>query len=137
MWPEEDRLEWTRLAIEGHGQLEVSDLEFGLPRPSYTYLTLRHMIEAEPHHEFGIVMGSDNAQGFTGWRDWEEIAKLCELHVYRRRGSEAFTLPSLCRVVRHEGPYFDLSATYIRELVLAGKSARYLVPEKVRMRLGR
>src|SRR5215217_9654920 len=43
-----DRLEMARLATETSGQIRISDIEFGLPQPSYTIDTLTYLKEKYP-----------------------------------------------------------------------------------------
>ena len=42
--PDDARLELTREALKGEHKLVVSDYEFGLPRPSYMWNTLAHLL---------------------------------------------------------------------------------------------
>ena len=58
LWPEADRLNMVKLAIENSPGMKVSDFEFNLPRPSYTIHTLERLKEAFPQHLFF----------FTYWR---------------------------------------------------------------------
>src|SRR5687768_7429656 len=44
------RLHLVRLAIDGEPGLKASDIEFKLPRPSYTIDTLTYMSERYPDH---------------------------------------------------------------------------------------
>ena len=50
------------LAIEGEKKLRSSNIEFKLPRPSYTAETLLYLSEKYPHHRFTIILGSDSFQ---------------------------------------------------------------------------
>ncbi|MFX7824798.1 hypothetical protein ABTK20_20610, partial [Acinetobacter baumannii] len=45
---EYDRLHLVRLAVEDDPRLKVSDIEFKLPRPSYTIDTLAYLTEKYP-----------------------------------------------------------------------------------------
>nr|MDE6341694.1 adenylyltransferase/cytidyltransferase family protein [Muribaculaceae bacterium] len=46
------RLEMARIAVEDITGIEVSDFEFNLPRPSYSWLTLTELQKAYPQHSF-------------------------------------------------------------------------------------
>ena len=59
---EYDRLHLAKLAIEDDTQLKVSDIEFSLPKPSYTIDTLTYLQEKYPQHEFSVIMGADSFQ---------------------------------------------------------------------------
>ena len=55
---EYDRLHLLKLATEEDNRIKVSDIEFNLPKPSYTSVTLAHLQEKYPEHEFSIIMGA-------------------------------------------------------------------------------
>src|ERR1700722_6388055 len=55
---EYDRLYLVQISIEGDTRLKASDIEFKLPKPSYTADTLAYLHEKYPGHEFAIIMGS-------------------------------------------------------------------------------
>jgi nicotinate-nucleotide adenylyltransferase len=57
---EYDRLHLVNLAIEGNAQLKATDIEFKLPKPSYTIDTLTYLQEKYPSYQFSIIMGSDS-----------------------------------------------------------------------------
>src|ERR1700761_3280074 len=69
------RLHFIRLAIEGEKKLHASDIEFNLPKPSYTVDTLAYLKEKYPNHEFSIIMGSDSFCNITHWKNYEVILK--------------------------------------------------------------
>ena len=54
------RLHLVQSAIEGENRLKASQVEFNLPKPSYTANTLMYLGEKYPEHEFLIIMGSDS-----------------------------------------------------------------------------
>jgi nicotinate-nucleotide adenylyltransferase len=130
---EAKRLEMLRLAISGDDRFETSDVEFGLTRPSYTVNTLAHLRHAWPGHTFVPIIGGDNLQSFHQWKLYEEILAHHTIYVYRRVGfHENPLLANHSSIRMFDVPLLNISSTYVRELLLAGKSARYLVPEKVR-----
>src|SRR5215204_5639972 len=70
---EYDRLHLARLSVESDNRIIVSDIEFSLPRPSYTIDTLTYLREKYPLNEFSIVMGSDSFQNLNKWKNYEKI----------------------------------------------------------------
>ena len=66
---EYDRLHLARLSVESDTRITVSDIEFGLPRPSYTIDTLTYLKEKYPSYEFSVIMGSDSFQNFNKWKN--------------------------------------------------------------------
>jgi nicotinate-nucleotide adenylyltransferase len=124
------RLHLVRLAIDDDPRMRVSDIEFGLPRPSYTINTLTYLTEKYPEHEFSIIMGSDSFRNISKWKNAEVILANYNIYVYRRPGFE-FSPEINSRVILVEAPLLQLSATHIRKMISEGKSIRYMVPEKV------
>ncbi len=68
-----DRLEMVERAIQDNFKLKASDIEFHLPRPSYTIDTLTVLQEKYPEHQFGLIMGGDNLSHFHKWKNYEQI----------------------------------------------------------------
>lgn len=126
-----DRYDMVRAAIFNNYNLEVSDIEFHLPKPSYTIHTLVHLHEKFPDKEFKIIMGEDNLASFTRWKNFERILENYGLYIYRRpnvQPSELHTHPNVTFV---EAPLLDISATFIRNCIRNKQSVRYLVPDVV------
>lgn len=125
------RLQMVRLAIDENPRLRASDVEFHLPIPSYTSLTLAHLSERYPDKEFCLIMGSDNLATFTRWRNWESILENYRLYVYPRPGSADCPLAAHPHVTLVDVPMIDISSTYIREQIRQGRDVRYLLTEPV------
>ena len=126
-----DRYDMVKVAIADNYKFEVSDVEFHLPKPSYTIYTLAHLREKYPGSEFAVILGEDNLENFTKWKNHEEILNQFSLYVYPRPRVTNSPLKSHAHVKMIEAPLFDISATYIRQCVSSNKSIRYLVPEVV------
>lgn len=129
--PDYDRLHLVHLAVMDEPLLKVCDVEFKLPKPSYTYDTLVHLRERYPQHEFALIMGGDNLATLHKWRNYERIVAEYALYVYRRPNYELGTLGALPSVHVLDAPMMDISSTFIRKAIQSGKSVRYLVPDVV------
>jgi len=81
-------LHLAQLAIEDDAQIKVSDIEFKLPKPSYTIDTLTYLQEKYPQHQFYVIMGSDSFQNLPKWKNFEALIKNYQFIVYRRPGFE-------------------------------------------------
>lgn len=125
------RLHLVKVATENDNRIKASDIEFNLPKPSYTITTLTYLKEKNPEHEFCIIMGSDSFQNFHKWKNNEVIVKEYDIYVYMR---PEFKITNHVNAKLHivDAPLLQLSATQIRQNVKEGKSIRYLVPENVR-----
>ncbi len=127
---EYQRLHLVRLATEDDDRIKASDIEFNLPRPSYTVNTLAYLSEKYPEHTFSVIMGGDSFQNLDKWKNAEVIIKNYPIYVYNRPG--VVTENHLgAKLVMLDAPQLELSATSIRKLIREGKSVRYLLPEKV------
>src|ERR1044071_5165784 len=67
---EYDRLHLVNVATEDDTRMKVSDIEFSLPKPTYTSFTLTHLQEKYPTHLFSIIMGSDSFQNLDKWKNY-------------------------------------------------------------------
>ena len=126
-----DRLHLVRLAIESNNNLRASNIEFDLPKPSYTIDTLIHLREKYPDHEFVLIMGGDNLETFHKWKNYEIILRDYEIYVYKRPAYELGELEHHPKIRIFEAPLMHISASYIRDCIQKGYSVQYLVPEEV------
>ena len=124
------RLFLVQLSVENEPGLKASDIEFRLPKPSYTVDTLAYLQEKYPQHQFSVIMGSDSFQNLSRWKNYEHILQHYPIYVYRRPGFEVHNQTG-GKVVVVDAPLLEISATHIRKAIKDGKSIRYLVPEKV------
>ncbi|MCW3113258.1 MAG: nicotinic acid mononucleotide adenylyltransferase [Segetibacter sp.] len=123
------RLHLVQLAIENDKQLKASDIEFKLPRPSFTIDTLTYLAEKYPTYSFTIIIGSDSLQNLPKWKNYELLLKHFSFYVYVRPGFEITRVEENVQILK--APLLELSSTSIRQAIKSGKSIRYLVPEKV------
>ena len=131
---EQARLALATRAIAGNERLRVLDIEFGLPKPSYTIDTLDQLRQLHPDQEFVLLMGGDNVEGLPRWKAADRLLAEHEIYVYPRPGyALPDPLPPAVRVV--EAPLLDISATFIRRCLREGLSVRYLLPESVEQQI--
>ena len=128
------RLHLVQLAIEGDPLLKASDIEFQLPRPSYTVDTLAYLKEKYPSHTFSIVLGSDGLQNLSKWKNAPTLVSNHRIYVYERPGYPIVN-PLNANIESVKAPLLEISSTHIRESIKNGKSVRYLVPDKVQEEL--
>ncbi len=128
---EHDRFDLVKAAIADHYKLEVSDVEFHMPRPSYTIDTLALLSEKHPGKQFVIILGQDNLQNFENWKNYRQILENYGLYVYPRPGVTDSPLLRHANVRLVPAPLIDISATTIRDNIRNGKSVSHLLPEPV------
>ena len=132
---EYDRLRMVELAVESNYDLRSCNVEFSMPKPSYTVDTLAYLSERYPQHQFHLIIGSDNLTHFHRWKNYRAIIDHHLLYVYPR--PEAAGKPVAEEVSTHthlrtvEAPLLNISATFIRNLVQQNQSIQYLVADAV------
>jgi len=126
-----DRLHLVRLATQDDNRIKCSDIEFNLPKPSYTSNTLAFLSEKYSEHQFSIIMGSDSYQNLDKWKNYETIINNYPVYVYKREGHEIKKTFDK-EAVTLDAPIIQISASQIRDHIRSAKSIRYLVPEIVR-----
>ena len=125
-----DRLILVRLAIADHPKFSVSDIEFRLPKPSYTIDTLKALRQKYSTYIFKLVMGEDNLQSLPKWKQAWQILSDYEIIVYPR-SKQIFKTLDYDNVVKLDLPLLDISASFIRQSIKANLSIKYLVPLEV------
>ena len=128
---EYNRIRMAELAVEDHPRMLASNVEFSLPKPSYTIDTLTHLREVYDTYSFSIIMGQDNLQHLHKWKNHEALVKYYPIYVYPRIGVQPSPFDDHPNVRLFEAPLLNISATYIRETIRAGKSVRFMVPDPV------
>ncbi len=117
-------------AIEGELKMRASNIEFNLPKPSYTADTLAYLREQYPQHRFHLVMGSDSYSNFDKWKNPGSILENHPIIIYKRPGFEVSAKHG-GTVSILQAPMLEISSTHIRELIRKGASIRYFVPDSV------
>ncbi|NBA85139.1 nicotinate-nucleotide adenylyltransferase [Emticicia sp. CRIBPO] len=126
-----DRYTLVEKAIADNFKLKVNDVEFHLPKPSYTIDTLAVISEKNPGHEFILIMGEDNLVQFENWKNYEKILEYYQLYVYPRPETAEHNFKNHPKVKFIDAPLLDISATFIRNSLKEGKSIKYMVTEEV------
>ncbi|MDO5524004.1 MAG: nicotinate (nicotinamide) nucleotide adenylyltransferase [Bacteroidia bacterium] len=126
------RLEMTRLGVQGFENLKVSDVEFYMPKPSYSFDTLCKLAAENPDSEFTLIIGGDNWNKFTRWKNHERLIKEFRILIYPRLGENILIDGKFSDHVRLvNAPVVEVSSTFIRESVRMGKNIRAFLPNRV------
>ncbi|MGF1528616.1 MAG: nicotinate-nucleotide adenylyltransferase [Candidatus Competibacterales bacterium] len=142
------------LAIEGQSGFVLDDRELGRQGPSYTVDTLKDLRRELPDAPLCLLLGEDAFISLDQWSRWEQLLTLSHIVVVRRPGSELrldALSPALAKriapilgedpgvlqqtpagqVVIQAVTQLAISATLIRQLLAAGRSPRFLLPDAV------
>ena len=127
---EHHRLHLAEMAVQDEPRLRVSNIEFSLPRPSFTIDTLTYLTEKFPTQEFVVIMGSDSFQNISRWKNYEQLIAHYPVYVYNRPGHPVTeTYGANVQIV--DAPLLEISSSNIRKWIQEGKSIRYMVPDNV------
>ena len=129
---EKARLEMCRIAVEGMDKLRASDIEFTMPKPSYTIDTLDRLKEEHPELDFTLIVGADNWSNFHLWRQYERIIEENKILIYPRLGEELLIDKKYSHNVRPcNAPILQISSTFIRSSIKDGKCMSSFLPSGV------
>ena len=132
--PAGHRLAMARLAFAAVPGVVVDDRETRRAGPTYSIDTLRELRSEHPGAELVLLMGEDQAAGFTGWRAWNDIAQLATLAVAQRGEGDGLETLQALPGVRAKAlvlPQMPESATEIRARLTAGQDITQLVDPSV------
>jgi nicotinate-nucleotide adenylyltransferase len=132
-----DRFDMVEQAINDNSHLRATNIEFSMPKPSYTIDTLVRLGEKYPQHTFRLIMGEDNLELFVNWKNYDKILDYYGVYVYPRPRSVESPLKVHPAVKLVEAPLLDISATFIRNCIRTNRSIRYMVPDAVEEMIAR
>jgi nicotinate-nucleotide adenylyltransferase len=135
------RLAMVKIAVENNPSLKASNIEFGLPKPSYTVFTLQKLKEDYPENEFVLIMGEDNLRSLHKWKNYEYMLENHQIYVYPRVQTiqeQQTEQAASNELVKHQSiklleevPMMKISSSYIRKAIQEGKSVQYLLSQPV------
>lgn len=127
-----DRLAWVQDAIADNLNLKASSIEFNLPQPSFTIVTLSVLKEKFPDKKFHLIMGGDSLLSLPKWKNADILMRDFPIYVYTRPEYDTTPLEVNQNIrIFKEVPQMNISASYIRNCLRENLSIRYLVPDVV------
>ncbi|UCC80154.1 MAG: nicotinate-nucleotide adenylyltransferase [Candidatus Zixiibacteriota bacterium] len=128
---EKDRMNMLELAVGGHAEFEVSDIELRKDAISYTVETLREVKKGYHGAEIIFIIGADNISEMESWYKPDEILEIATVVAFNRPGFKAGgKYKSKIRLLNMLP--VDISSTEIRSKVRANENIENLVPGPVR-----
>ena len=130
------RYRMVEIAIEEYPKLKASRIEFGLPQPNYTVITMVHLREKYPKHKFSLIMGKDNLQSFHKWKNYESIIENHNIYVYPRKFLKAenklkINKKYLKNIHILDAPIVEITSTFIRKAIKEKKNTKPLLSKEV------
>ncbi|MBN2697547.1 MAG: nicotinate-nucleotide adenylyltransferase [Bacteroidales bacterium] len=125
------RLDLVTLATEKDERFRVSDIEFRMPRPSFTIDTLTYLEEKNPGRTFYLIMGADGLKSFDKWKNADLLIQKYHRIIYPRHGVSKNYILSQPNVTLVDAPMMEISSSFIRRSIREGKDMRYFLPPEV------
>jgi len=131
------RLMMVQLAVEDNPKLRVSSVEFDLPKPSYTTVTLQYLKEKYPNYTFSLIMGEDNLRTLPKWKNYEYLLENYTIYIYPRiktkeeKNEKPIDFENHRNLIFCDAPVMNLSSTHIRKSIKEKKDVRYLLYDPV------
>lgn len=113
-------------AISGNAFFDIELIELRNGGKSYTYQTMRELVEIHPENEYYFIIGGEHVKSLPTWDHIEELTRLVTLvagvHSNQEKKSD---YPMLwCDV-----PDMRITSSEIRTKIRLNQSINYLVPE--------
>ncbi len=149
--PAEARVAMLEAALNDFEGAVIDRRELERDGVSYTVDTLLAMKDESPGTSLCLLLGQDAFLGLPGWHRWSELFGLAHIAVARRPGGSLLMPPPLAdavrgrrcdspaelrasesgRVIFCETSQLEISSSWLRSQVAAGRSLRWLVPSSV------
>lgn len=140
--PFDKRVDMIQLAIAGHPQFRLSDIEKERPGPSYTADTLSALHDQRPEVDWHLLLGSDCLPDLPGWHEPLRVVSQAKLVVVARPGWPVWQAEQLRNALRLDEsqplhlqivpvPLIEIASRDLRRRVSEGRSIRYFVPAAV------
>ena len=129
--PDFHRLEMVKLALADYPIMKITDIEFRLPKPSFTLDTLGILKRENPGRQFAIIMGTDNLESFSNWKNFRVLQDFEEFYIYPRLNTNNETLKDFSNARIINAPVIEISSSFIRKSLQEGRDVRFLLSNPV------
>lgn len=129
------RYQMVKAAVGDYSKFKASDFEFNLPKPTYTITTLRSLQQTYPDRDFHLIIGADNWTSIEQWKDHQALLSEFPILIYPRKGFEIRIPEHYSHIRKVEAPLIEISSTFIRQALNAGRDIRFFIPEAIRKTL--
>ena len=125
------RLVLVNIAVEEDLHIRTTNIEFKMPRPSYTIDTLIRLDEKYPDRDFVLITGADIFTSFHKWKNYKTILENYQVYVYNRPDNDLGDYLEHPSIKFFRAPLMEISSSFIRNAIREGKDIRHFLPEKV------
>jgi len=121
----------VQLAVEDEARFMVNDIEFHLPKPSYTIETLVRLEEKYPSRKFILISGTDIFPTFHKWKNYKVLLENYAFYIYNRPGFDLGKYEGNPNLHLFKTPLMEISSSFIREAIRLKKNVSWMLPPKV------
>lgn len=134
------RVHMTGIAIEDNTKFALSTIEIDREGNSYSYETVEELKKEYPETDFYFILGADSLLEIEKWKHPDRLMAECTLLVAVRDDCDENALQKQIAYLNEKynaaicilpAKRIDISSTDIRNLIAAGKSVRYMLPDQV------
>lgn len=131
--PAEHRLEMVYKATEYNKDFVVSDIEFHLEKPSFTFKTIKEFKRLNPGTEYHFICGTDVYVDIPNWEGGKEVIEEAGFLVYPRNTTTNYTPEEMKDKTNFLNgvPNLEISATFLRDQIKKGRTTKHLLSESV------
>lgn len=123
-----ERVQMLKLAVEDNPNLGIELAEINRKGKSYTYDTMKKLVEANPDTDYYFIVGGDMVEYLPKWYKIDELMKMIQFVGVERKGSSKETSYPIIWV---DLPLIEISSSDIRKKIASNCSAKYFLPENV------
>ena len=136
----EHRYQMLKTVCDRNEKFEVSRIEIDSKRQLYTVETLQQLQEKYTDYEVAFLTGSDNLKTLNTWKKADELTRNFKIYILERENDNMEEIIENNIFLKNHKQAFikaketiksNLSSTFVREKIKAGKSIRYLTPDEV------
>ncbi|KGR72574.1 nicotinate-nucleotide adenylyltransferase [Streptococcus phocae subsp. salmonis] len=123
-----NRLDMLELAIQDTEGLSLETIELERQGISYTYDTMKALIEKNPDVDYYFIIGADMVDYLPKWYRIDELIDMVQfVGVQRPKYKAGTSYP----VIWVDVPLMDISSSMIRDFIKKGRQPNYLLPKPV------
>lgn len=123
-----NRLDMLELAIQDTEGLSLETIELERQGISYTYDTMKVLIEKNPDVDYYFIIGADMVDYLPKWYRIDELIDMVQfVGVQRPKYKAGTSYP----VIWVDVPLMDISSSMIRDFIKKGRQPNYLLPKSV------
>ena len=120
-----------QIAFEKHKNILPKDVEKNLQSPNYSIDTLEYLKAKNAKNIFSVIIGNDNMDKFTTWKEYNRIIENHKIYVYPRKSLLGESKMVHQNIHYLNGPHIDVSATGIRKSIAANQVSNLKIHPKV------